>query len=83
MIRTIPAPLAGPLKNEESAAGHVGEAADHLVIGLWCRSFCLEGRDEFPPFAGIVIEEMLHVLVPGTPMRRQFHDFVLTRYCCS
>jgi len=42
----------------------------------------LEGSDEFPPFAGIVIEEMLHVLAPGTPMRRQFHDFVLTRHCC-
>ena len=71
-------PLARPLKNEERAAGHVGEAADHLIIGRWCRAFSLEGRDEFPPFLGMFIEQMLYMLERGTIVRGQLRDFVLT-----
>jgi len=53
--------LGGPLKNEDGA-GRVREALDHLVDRLSYRSFTLQGRDEFPPFLGMFIEQMLYLL---------------------
>jgi hypothetical protein len=53
--------LSGPLKNEDGA-GRVREALDHLVDRLSYRSFKLQGRDEFPPFSGMFIEQMLYLL---------------------
>jgi len=53
--------LGRPLKNEDGA-GRVREALDHLVDRLSYRSFKLQGRDEFPPFLGMFIEQMLYLL---------------------
>ena len=69
--------LGYPLKNEHGA-GRVRKAADHRVDGLSCRAIKLEGGDEFPPFLGMGIEQMLDVLERGTIVRGELRDFVLT-----
>src|SRR6266446_2806488 len=69
--------LGSPLKNEDSA-GRVREAADHLVDRPSSCSCKWQGRDEFPPFLGMFIEQMLYLLERGTIVRGQLCDFVLT-----
>src|SRR5262249_13068067 len=69
--------LGGSLENEDSA-GHVREALDHRVDRLSSCSVKLEGRDKFPPFSGMCIEQMLHAVETGMVVRGQLRDFVLT-----
>src|SRR5262249_13941089 len=68
--------LGGSLENEDSA-GHVREALDHRVDRLSSCSVKLEGRDKFPPFSGMCIEQMLHAVETGMVVRGQLRDFVL------
>jgi len=37
----------------------------------------LKGRDEFPPFKGLFIEQSLHLIEPWTIVGNQLHDFIL------
>ena len=69
--------LGGPLKNEDRAR-RVREALDHRVDRPSSRSCKLQGRDEFPPFLGMGIKQMLDVIERGTIVRGQLRDFVLT-----
>jgi len=69
------ASLGGLLKDEDGT-GRVREAADHLVDRPSYCSCKWQGRDEFPPFLGMFIEQMLYVLERGTIVRGQLHDFV-------
>ncbi len=69
--------LGGPLKNEHGA-GRVREALNHPVDRLSSHAVKLESCDEFPPFLGVCIEEMLDFLYTGTIVRGQLRYFVLT-----